>query len=418
MNRTTVALLAALEAIIVVAIGVGIALVPLTILWAAQYHLAVDWLLFWRASGDIWLLGHGVNLTIALDPITAATVGLPGAATPFQVTIAALGIALFTLVMGVRTGFRASETPYRATGVVSAVIVFAALSVLITLTSRSAPVTPSLWQGIVLPPFVYALGIAVGAAVGASRRPPVAPEAVSGTMPLTTVRSTPATDLRAFIRRLPPALRAGAAAAARAGTAAAAIVLGVSAVILAVLILLDFGTIIGLYERLQTGALGGAALTIAQLVFVPNLVIWVAAWLIGPGFAIGTGSSVGPIGTQLGPIPTVPLFGTLPAGHLAFGFLGLLVPLLAGFFAAALMRTRLASGGARHGAGWLFLTALGIGSVAGIELGLLAWWSSGALGPGRLHDVGPDPWLVGSLAAVEIAIASIIGLTAGGLRRR
>ncbi|MDQ1579348.1 MAG: hypothetical protein QOD05_123, partial [Microbacteriaceae bacterium] len=48
MNRTTVALLAALEALIVVAIGIGIALVPLTVLWAAQYHLAIDWLVFWR----------------------------------------------------------------------------------------------------------------------------------------------------------------------------------------------------------------------------------------------------------------------------------------------------------------------------------------------------------------------------------
>ena len=55
MNRTTVALLAALEAVIVAAVGLGIALVPLTILWAAQYHLAVDWFIFWRAAGDIWL---------------------------------------------------------------------------------------------------------------------------------------------------------------------------------------------------------------------------------------------------------------------------------------------------------------------------------------------------------------------------
>ncbi|MBW8872769.1 MAG: hypothetical protein JF618_11650, partial [Leifsonia sp.] len=51
-------------------------------------------------------------------------------------------------------------------------------------------------------------------------------------------------------------------------------------------------------------------------------------------------------------------------------------------------------------------------------LGLLAWWSSGALGPGRLHDVGPNPWLVGALAAGEVAVAAAIGLAASGRVRR
>ncbi|MCU1444111.1 MAG: rane protein, partial [Cryobacterium sp.] len=53
MTRIMTALLAALEALIVVAIGVGIALVPLTILWATQFGLATDWLIFWRAAVDV-----------------------------------------------------------------------------------------------------------------------------------------------------------------------------------------------------------------------------------------------------------------------------------------------------------------------------------------------------------------------------
>jgi hypothetical protein len=64
------------------------------------------------------------------------------------------------------------------------------------------------------------------------------------------------------------------------------------------------------------------------------------------------------------------------------------------------------------------LVALAIGVVAGVELGLLAWWSSGALGPGRLHDVGPNPWLVGGIAAAEVAVAAAIGLAAGARTRR
>jgi hypothetical protein len=147
-------------------------------------------------------------------------------------------------------------------------------------------------------------------------------------------------------------------------------------------------------------------------------VIWMASWLIGPGFAIGTGSSVGPFGTELGPIPGLPLFGVIPSGGFSFGIVGILVPILAGFLAAALLRGRFAEARRSHGTRWLFLTAVGIGIVAGIELGLLAWWSAGAIGPGRLHDVGPNPWLVGSIAAAEVAVAAVIGLVAGGRSRR
>ena len=41
MNRPLTALFAALEALLVVGIGIGIPLVPLTILWAAQYGLQI-----------------------------------------------------------------------------------------------------------------------------------------------------------------------------------------------------------------------------------------------------------------------------------------------------------------------------------------------------------------------------------------
>jgi hypothetical protein len=406
MNRTTVALLAALEAAIVVAIGLAICLVPLTVLWAVQYNLATDWFTFWRAAADVWLVGHGVNLTVVLDAKLGASLGLATATLPFQITIAALGFAALTAGLGVRTGLRASETPYRTSGAVSAVLTFAALATIVTLTAGSAPVQPSVWQGIILPPFVYAIGVFSGIGFAALRRP---------------AEGAPPSALAA-VRRLtdavPVVVRTAAGAAFRAGTAAAALVIAGAALILALLIFGNFGTIIGLYEQLQSGALGGAALTIGQLAVLPNLVIWLTSWLIGPGFAIGTGSSVGPFGTELGPIPGIPLFGVIPSGGFSFGIVGILVPILAGFLAAALLRGRFAESRGSHGTRWLFLTAVGIGIVAGIELGLLAWWSAGAIGPGRLHDVGPNPLLVGSIAAAEVAVAAVIGLVAGGRSRR
>lgn len=413
MTRTTVALLAALEAVIVAAIGLAIALVPLTILWAAQYQLGADWIVVWRAAADVWLVGHGTNLTVTLDAQTVATLGLPGAAVPFQVTIALLGFAVLTAGLGVRTGSRAAETPFRLTGALSALAAFAAITVVVSLTAGSEVVRPSVWQGILLPPFVYAVGIAAGFGFAALR----SGRAVADVEAAGPARPPLLAALHDRLASLPEAVRSGALSAVRAGSAATAIVIGAASLILALLIFGNYGTIITMYEQLQAGAVGGVVLTLGQLAFLPNLVIWLASWLVGPGFAIGTGSSVSPIGTELGPLPALPLFGVIPPGGFAFGLVGVVVPLLAGFLAAVLLRSR---SGVRlpEGALPLFLTALGIGIVAGIELGLLAWWSSGALGPGRLHDVGPNPWLVGAIATAEVGVAAVIGLLAGGRARR
>ena len=434
MNRTTVALLAALEAVIVVAIGLAICLVPLTLLWAFQYHLGADWFAFWRAGADIWLVGHGANLTVTLDAHTAAALGLTVAIAPFQVTIAALGFAVLTAGMGVRTGSRAGETPFPVVGAAVAVLTFLILSALVSATAGSPPVQPSVWQGILLPPFVYALGIVcgLGLAAGRGRSTRATDETPGASAGSSSAQESPsgspgtrgavsatavAVSVRTWTDRIPVAVLDGGTAALRAGSAAAALIVGVAAVVLAALVFGNYGAIIGLYEQLQSGALGGAALTVAQLAFLPNLVIWLASWMIGPGFAIGTGSSVSPLGTALGSLPGVPLFAVIPAGGYAAGLVAVLVPLVCGFVAATVVRSRTAFLREGPGVVSLLLTALAIGVVAGIELGLLAWWSGGALGPGRLHDVGPNPWLVGSLATAEVALGAAIALlTAGRLR--
>jgi hypothetical protein len=421
MSRTTVALLAALEALIVAAIGLGICLVPIAILWAAQYQLGADFLVVWRSAADVWLVGHGVNLTVALDPQTVAQLGLPAAAAPFQVTIALLGFSVLTAGLGVRTGMRAAETGQRLVGAASAVVTFAAIGTLVVLTAGAPAVQPSIWQGIVLPAFVYGVGIAAGLGFAALRRAPGGEPAPRSAGGLGDDRAPGTAEgggavlsmLRTRTRAVPDTLRNGAAAALRAGSAATAMVIGVAALVLALLIFGNYGTIISLYEQLQTGVAGGAALTIGQLAILPDLVVWMASWLIGPGFAIGTGSSVSPLGTALGPLPGLPVFGVIPPGGFSFGLVGVVVPVLAGFVSGVLLRAR--PGAHRiDGARSVALTALAVGIVAGIELGLLAWWSSGALGPGRLHDVGPNPWLVGAVAAAEVAVAAAIGLAVSG----
>jgi hypothetical protein len=188
----------------------------------------------------------------------------------------------------------------------------------------------------------------------------------------------------------------------------------VASIVLALMIVEHYGQVIALYEGVHAGVLGGVALTLGQLAFLPNLVVWTAAWLVGPGFAIGAGSAVGPLGTSLGPLPAVPILGALPTGDLAFGFLGLLAPVVAGFLVGVVVRPAVLRGVVdRSPLAALVSTGAVIGLAGGLILALLAWASGGAAGPGRLAAVGPDAALVGLFAALELGVPAVIGLVVG-----
>lgn len=389
MNRQLTALFAAFEALLVVATGIAIPLVPFTFLCGAQYGFAIDWTAFWRASVDLWLVGHGVDITMVLDPATAASFGFVGAGAPVTITIAALGFALMTVLLGVRAGRRIAETRFRALGELASLGTFGFVSFAVTFSTRHPDASPSLWQGTVLPTVVFAVGLALG--VWRTRRE------LDGAPPRFADPS----------RRWRPDVRATAVLALRGGAAAAAGIIVLAALALAGAIAVSYAKIITLYESLHTEVLGGIAVTLGQVAFLPNMVIWAASWLIGPGFALGTGSSVSPLGTQLGPLPAIPILGALPAGQFTFGFLGLLIPVVVGFLVGVVLGP--AFKGAAAG-GFVVLAGVGVGVVGGVVLGLLAWFSAGAAGPGRLAQVGPDPWAVGLAAAVELGISATIGL--------
>lgn len=413
MNRPLTALFAALEALLVVGIGIGIPLVPLTFLWAFQYGLQLDWTVFWRASVDVWILGHGGDVLLTLDPVTAIIVGFEGAGTPFVVSIAALGFAVLTLALGMRAGRRIAETPFARLGATVALLTFAALALGATLSAVHRFARPSIWQGALFPTLVFGLGLFIGIAVTRRRLERMPLERAPGKrMPAAGPAQTGL--IQRWWRGQPAEQRAVLVQGLRGGAAAAAGLVGIASVLLALMIVVNYGQVIALYEGVHAEILGGIALTLGQLAFLPNLVVWTASWLVGPGFAIGAGSSVGPLGTSLGPLPAVPVLGALPAGDLALGFLGLLVPVVAGFLAGVAVRPAVLRGiGDRPPLLPLLATGLVVGLAGGVILALLAWVSGGAAGPGRLSAVGPDAAMVGLSAALEFGVAAVLGLLAG-----
>lgn len=404
MRRTTIALLAALEAAVAALIGLGIVLVPLMLLWAIQYGLTVDATVFLRAAADVWLLGHGVDLIVQLDPVTAGGLGLPGAGEPFPITIALLGFAVLSVAAGRRIGRRSAAGGHSITGSVAAVVVYAVVGATLGLLAGADVARASIWQATLLPAFTVAIGVAIGAIAETLREP--SPTDAAGGFFRDRLGAMPRGGLDAVV------------AAVRIGAGAAFALLAVAGVFLAVLITLDYATIAGLSQSLGAGVDGGIALVVAELAFLPNLVVWLAAWMLGPGFALGTGTTLAPGGTLLGPVPGIPLLGALPGAAPLFGVLWLLVPVLAAFVGAWLVQGE--GRGGWPGAGpaardravpWWYPIAVGAGSalVAALVLGLLAWWSGGAVGPGRLAEVGPDVWPVAGIAAATVGIGSVAG---------
>ncbi|MBF4607922.1 DUF6350 family protein [Curtobacterium sp. VKM Ac-1393] len=400
MNRLGTALLAAIEAVVTVGVGIGIALVPLTLLWGFEYGLQVDWDVFWKATGSVWLVGHGVDVSFLLGSALAKSSGVSGAADPIHVTLAALGFAVVTAWLGARAGRRFAETEHRTTGLLVGTAVVAALGLGVALSSTSAATHPTVWQAVVLPALWFGIPALISSEVCRRRRDLPADPATQRVIDL--------------FDRVPVLWRAIAGFGLRAGTAATAVVVAFAGVVVAFLLFTSFAEVITLYEQSHAGVIGGIALTVGQLAFLPDFVGWATSWLIGPGFAIGTGSSVSPIATTLGPIPGLPVFGALPTSGHTFGLVWILIPVIAGFAIGGSMRPRLVRAlGRADSALHRALAGVATGIVAGVLTGLIAWVSSGSFGPGRLADVGPHALVVGGFAALEIGLPAVIALAAG-----
>jgi hypothetical protein len=215
--------------------------------------------------------------------------------------------------------------------------------------------------------------------------------------------------------RLLGLLPAGGRCVLRAAAAALGVLLAAGAVLAGVALLADHGRATALSRAFAPGLPSGAELLLLGLLCVPNAAVWAAGYAVGPGFAVGTGTSVTAFGAALGPVPAFPLLAALPdtpqppAGAL----LALAAPVLAGVLAGAVVGRRY-DGPPAVAAGW---AAVG-GAAAGFALAVLAALAGGPLGAGRMAALGPSPWQVGLAAAVELAaVGAAVAAGTGRWRR-
>jgi len=211
---------------------------------------------------------------------------------------------------------------------------------------------------------------------------------------------------------LPLSLRAAAAAARRIlvwYAAASAVVLGVALVI-------DWDAAVNVMSQLHTSP-GAAALLVALCVLVvPNATLFSGSYLLGPGFAVGSHTLVTPTAVVLGPLPMFPLLAALPDDGPTPGWAAALLALPPLVAALAAYRTL----GRYPTARWdeAALRGVGAGLVCALAFTVLAALSGGAVGPGRMADVGPFVFSVLLHGIATFGIGGLLGSLAATLRHR
>jgi len=181
----------------------------------------------------------------------------------------------------------------------------------------------------------------------------------------------------------------------------------VSLLVFLAALVLDFDTALNVTSQLHADGGAAAQLAVISVLVVPNAAIFSGSYLLGPGFTVGTHTIVSPAVVTVGALPMFPMLAALPDTGPTPAWssaLVVLAPVVAAVGAARAQRahpTYRWEEGALHGCGG--------GMLAGALFGLLALLAGGAVGPGRMADVGPLAFSVLVHAITAFGIGGLIG---------
>lgn len=327
----------------------------------------------WDAIGVAvqgWLLAHGAGLTVSIGVI-----GLM----PLGVTI---GVSYLLYRTGCQVARRADlRTPTDVLESAAALsVVYCVVATVLTTPASTGSVSVSAWQA--------GLGAAVLAFASAG---------------FGMLRESGAGH------RLIAASPGPARAVLRAVWAGLLMLVAAGAVTVVVAVLVGASDYTQLSKAVAPGILPGLALTLLGVLLLPNAVLAAVSVGAGPGFAVGTGTSVSLGGVTLGPVPAFPLLAGLPDGSRlpVAGWLTVLGPLLAGIVVGVILVRSLDEDDERgplRAAAWSAVAGVGVGLAVAVLTGL----GSGSLGSGRLTQLGASGWLVGLVVAAEVGVLAAL----------
>jgi len=340
-----------------------------------------------RGGAIAWLAAHGSGVTAGQTVVNAIPLGL--------FLLAAL--ALHGTVARVSAGWGVSGAP-RAVAVVAASCAATYAAVLAVVAWWS-----ELDEASVDPGRAAIAGLVFGAIFAASG-------AAQGT---------------GLLRRQYDALPPTARSAIGGGVVGALTLLAAAGLVVLAGLVARADAAGALWDGLRPGLLGGFGLLLVCLLLLPNVVLWTVAAMLGPGYALGAGTSVTLTSSTLGAVPALPILAALPpAGPRPGWLIGLAaLPLLAGALAGYLGVSR--AGALSHAGvptrGELrtdVVSGAGAGALAGSLVGIGLLLSGGAVGPGRLGRSGPELPLSVVLAISVLALGGAVGAAVAHYRGR
>ena len=351
-------------------------------------------------SAHLWLLIHGVPLD--LSAAFGASAG--------TMTLVPLGLSILPLLLCYRSGRRLARASYEGEfliPVLSGSVTYALISSAMYGWASPHPQPLQALNAALVP-----LGIVVAGLMWGGYR-----EARSLSRMVGVDTAEQISQMSQYSRW------AGsyAWAVVRAAVVAFVALIGLGAVLLGIGILAGWSQIVATYQELHAGAVGDTAVTLLQLGFLPNLVIYAIAWSTGAGFSFGAGTSVGLTSSDAGTLPMLPILGAVPESLGTFGLVGLLVPLVAGAIAGWWFLRE----GEDHLDEWVALkvpfrplSALISAVVLGVMTGImtsfgalwLGWISYGSLGIGRFTEVGAEPLTFAAHTALTVGAGVTFGM--------
>lgn len=351
-------------------------------------------------SAHLWLLIHGVPLD--LSAAFGASAG--------TMTLVPLGLSILPLLLCYRSGRRLARASYEGEfliPVLSGSVTYALISSAMYGWASPHPQPLQALNAALVP-----LGIVVAGLMWGGYR-----EARSLSRMVGVDTAEQISQMSQYSRW------AGsyAWAVVRAAVVAFVALVGLGAVLLGIGILAGWSQIVATYQELHAGAVGDTAVTLLQLGFLPNLVIYAIAWSTGAGFSFGAGTSVGLTSSDVGTLPMLPILGAVPESMGTFGLVGLLVPLGAGAIAGWWFLRE----GEDHLDEWVALkvpfrplSALISAVVLGVMTGImtsfgalwLGWISYGSLGIGRFTEVGAEPLTFAAHTALTVGAGVTFGM--------
>ena len=168
-------------------------------------------------------------------------------------------------------------------------------------------------------------------------------------------------------------------------------------------VIVSWSRIRGIHELLlPTSTIDSTMITLAQVLFIPNAIVWALSWLAGPGFFMGSDALHSPASAPTMPIPAIPLFGATPAS--APGNWVILALIVFGVALGVYLRLRKGSES--------LLDDLYQGGIAAVVIAAVylvtSLGSAVVLGNGRLAFLGPRMSLSALCLFAEVTLGILL----------